>query len=297
MYLIPPKRICLSGGGIRAVAFLGMLEVLEKRGLLRAVKEYVGISAGAFISFGICIGYTISEMKQIAFEFDFSNIRSLEAESAIEFLENFGFDTGENLMKLLESLLKQKGLAKTLTFEQLTDLKLPALRCFATDLSTCMPREFSYERTPKVPLVCALRATMSIPIYFTPVRDPETGHFLSDGALLHSYPMAFLREEERAESLGCVFTNEHVENKNIVEPSDFIQQLFACIYVPRGRDILMKCKDNTIILPKGDFPSWNFEATKEDRIALASSAMEATIRFLDGWRKPPVHPMRRYSVS
>jgi NTE family protein len=297
MYLIPPKRICLSGGGIRAVAFLGALEVLYQKSLLVAVKEYVGISAGAFICFGLCVGYTFAEMKQVAFEFDFSHIRSFEADSAIDFLETYGFDSGENLIKLLESLLKQKHLPASLTFQQLHEHTpgAPALRCFATDLTCCTPREFSYKKTPTVRIVDALRASMSLPLYFTPVPDPETGHLLSDGALLDTYPMAFLRDEERHESLGFVFSNDHVENCEINEPFDFLQQMLACIYLPRARKILEECSENTVVLPNGEFPSWNFEASKEDRIRLASSAAEATTKFLKGWK--PRAPPRRYSVA
>lgn len=296
MYLIPPKRICLSGGGIRAVAFLGALEVLHQKQLLRTVKEYIGISAGAFISFGICIGYSFAEMKQIAFEFDFSHIRSLEAESAIDFLETYGFDSGENLMKLLESLLKQKQLPPSLTFEGLQELypNGPALRCFATDLTTCHAREFSWKKTPDIRVVDALRAAMSLPLYFTPVPDPETGHLLSDGALLDNYPMTFLTPEERKESLGFVFSNTHVENREIHEPFDFLQQMLACVYVPRARRILSETAENTVILPNGEFPSWHFEASKEDRMRLAATAAEATKRFLEGWK--PQKPPRRYSV-
>ena len=296
MYLLPPKRICLSGGGIRAVAFLGALEALHQKKLLRSVKEYVGISAGAFICFGICIGYTLQEMKKIAFEFDFSHIRSLEATSAIDFLETYGFDSGENLVKLFESLLKQKQFPPTLTFQELRDAKpdTPSFRCFATDLTKCMAREFSYQKTPTIPILHALRATMSLPLYFSPVADAETGNLLSDGALIDNYPMALLQPEERRESLGFVFSNDHVIDKEIQEPWDFLQQMLACVYVPRARRILTECPENTVVLPQGEFPSWNFEATKEERMLLAASAAEATQKFLEGWK--PLPPPRRFSV-
>jgi NTE family protein len=101
-----------------------------------------------------------------------------------------------------KSLLKQKQLPASLTFQQLHEHSpaAPTLRCFATDLTCCTAREFSYKKTPNVRIVDALRASMSLPLYFTPVPDPETGHLLSDGALLDTYPMAFLRDDERHES-------------------------------------------------------------------------------------------------
>ena len=47
---IPPLRIVLSGGGIRAVAHSGALKALEEKGMLVAVKEYIGLSAGGLIA-------------------------------------------------------------------------------------------------------------------------------------------------------------------------------------------------------------------------------------------------------
>ncbi len=113
--LIPPRRIVLSGGGIRALAHLGALEILESKGLLQAVKEYVGVSAGAFVGFSLMIGYTIQELKMLCSVFDFSVLRNLDPEAALEFPTTFGFDNGENLMKLLQSLLRIKKLSPSLT--------------------------------------------------------------------------------------------------------------------------------------------------------------------------------------
>jgi predicted acylesterase/phospholipase RssA len=297
MILIPPKRICLSGGGVRAVAFLGALEALEAKGLLRSVKEYIGVSAGALISYGLVLGYTIQELKKLCMEFDFSLIRAIDAESAIGFMDQYGLDKGENLKRFLESLLKQKQLSPETTFEEFAVQKPnnPMLRCFATDLNLCEPREFSLAQTPTAKLTEALLATMSLTFYFTPVVDSITGHTLTDGGVLHNYPMAFLPPEERAASLGLMFSNEHVEGKVIGDFYDFLHQLFACVYMPRTRKILAEAKHNTIVLPHGDYPSWNFEASKEEKADLMKAAANATEVFLRQATYPK--PLRRYSVS
>ena len=78
MYILPPKRICLSGGGIRTIAYVGALEVLASHGLLKNVREYVGVSAGAFIAFTICVGFTFEEINKIALQYDFGALRNME---------------------------------------------------------------------------------------------------------------------------------------------------------------------------------------------------------------------------
>lgn len=297
MNFIPPKRICFSGGGIRAVSYVGALEVLASHGLLTHVKEYIGISAGAFMAFSLCIGYSLEDLRKVCFEFDFGLIRNIEPENILDFFENFGIDNGDKLQRLLESLLKQKNLPNDLTFQEFYE-KLPGqpqLRCFATDLNTCQPKEFSRSLTPNIKLIDALRASMSLTFYFTPIRDPETGHFLTDGGVLHNYPMNFLTADERKVSLGLTFSMDHATNKSISDIYDFLHQMFACVYLPRNKKVMDEATENTIVLPNGDYPAWNFEASKTDRETLSTMAGEATLEFL---RKGFIRKIeRRYSAS
>jgi NTE family protein len=297
MNFIPPRKICLSGGGIRVVAFVGALEVLAKNKLLNHVNEYIGVSAGALIGFLLSIGYTLQELKKLVLEFDFGLIRNLEPENTLEFLEHYGLDNGANLNRLCESVMRQKNILPTTTFLELSHIRppLPSFRCFATDLTTCQPREFSLSTTPNVKIIDALRATMCLPFYFTPIEDPITGNLLSDGGLMNNYPMVFLPADEHKYALGMMFSGEHAENKQIDHFYDFIMQMFACIYMPRIRQIKKNLSERTILLPLGDFPSWNFEATKEERANLIQAAKEATEKFLlEGNRSKS---FRRYSVA
>lgn len=297
MNFIPPKRICFSGGGIRAVSYVGALEVLVSHGYLKHVKEYVGISAGAFMAFALCLGYSLEDIKKVCFEFDFGLIRNMEAENILDFFENFGMDNGEKLLRLLESLLKQKNLPTNLTFQEFHQVMplQPELRCFATDLNTCQPKEFSRVSTPTVKLTDALRASMSLTFYFTPIRDPSTGHLLTDGGVLHNYPMNFLTLEERQGSLGLTFSMDHASNKSITDIYDFLHQMFACVYLPRNKKVIDEVVENTIVLPNGDYPAWNFEASREDREHLSNMAAEATRHFLQQGRTRKI--TRRYSAS
>ena len=104
--IIPPRRIVLSGGGMRAVAHLGALQVLESQGLLSNVREYVGVSAGALVGFCLCIGYTLKELQLIMSMFDFQLIRNITPETMLNFPTSYGLDNGENLLKLLHSVMR-----------------------------------------------------------------------------------------------------------------------------------------------------------------------------------------------
>ena len=291
--LIPPRRILLSGGGIRAVSHLGALQHLESKGLLKSVKEFVGVSAGAFIGFCLAIGYTISELRMLCILFDFSLIRNLDPEAALLFPTTFGLDDGQNLTKLLITLLKAKNLSPDMTFQ---DLKLFKLRCFATDLYTTKMREFSVTKTPTVKLVDALRASMCLPAYFTPVSDPETGNTLIDGGILHNFPMDFLTEAEVRETIGIAFTyDSHLKLDEIPDLPTFFSQIFACYFIPRTYEIYTKYRDRCILIPVGEYPAWNFEASREEREDIIQAGKKAAEGFCDTFKVRK--PLRRYSVS
>lgn len=300
--LIPPRRIVLSGGGIRAVAHIGALAVLEKKGLLKAVREYIGVSAGAFVGFAIMLGYTLSELRTLCLLFDFSMIRNLDPEGAFEFPTSFGFDKGDNLVKLLYSLLRVKQQPITLTFGEWasTHPKSIQLRCFATDLFLTEPREFSASKTPNIQIVDALRASMSIPVYFTPFIDPETNHMLIDGGILHNFPLAFLPHDQREDALGISFSYEHTRVDRIPDLMVFFSQIFACYYIPRTYEIHRNHKENCIVIPCGHVPAWNFEATREERDAIMEAGAKATEEFCMSHKDIILEkrkPIRRYSVS
>jgi predicted acylesterase/phospholipase RssA len=136
---------------------------------------------------------------------------------------------------------------------------------------------------------------MSLSFYFIPVKDPLTGNYLTDGGALNNYPMVFLTEEEQRHAIGLMFSGTHTEDKKIETLFDFMLQLYACVYMPRIRHITKTLADRTILLPHGDYPAWNFEATEEERIHLIQGAAKATEEFLQKGNQ--VKPFRRYSVS
>lgn len=294
-----PRRLVLSGGGIRVVAHMGALLVLEERGILKYIREYVGVSAGAFLAFSICLGYNLGEIRMMCSLFDFGLVRNLEPEAALEFPTTFGLDNGENLRKLLETLLKLKGHPGSLTFLELEQRlpDSPRLRCFATDLCSCEVVEFSRQKTPDCSVVSALLASMCLPGYFIPVPHPTTGHLLVDGGVLHNFPLAFLTPEERQDSLGLTFSYDHTRLEEVTDLGEFIQQIFACYYVPRSRALLEAHPFQTIVIPCGEYPAWNFEAPPEERERLMELGRVAAEEFFLRLRAAKQKPVRRWSVT
>ena len=300
--LLPPKRIVFTGGGLRCLGHYGVLEVLEQKNLLRSVKEYVGVSAGALVGFSAMLGYTIEEMKQVVLEFDFTILQNAHPELLLEFFSNYGIDSGEQLEKFLKSLLRIKGHSIEMTFGEWAKQypKGVRLRCYAADLNTTKLKEFSTTASPDTSFVFALRASMSLPMYFTPMKDPDTGHLLVDGGLIHNFPMNQLTEEEKQDALGISFLYSKQGTEEIHDFIGFLTQLYNCGFNPRTYQIQQDNKLQCIIVPTGQMSAYNFDLSKEYREELIELGRQAAREYCDSFLKRVFEytkPVRRYSVS
>ena len=300
--LIPPKRIVFTGGGLRSLGHFGVLEVLQKKGLLKHVKEYVGVSAGALVGFSTMLGYTVEEMKKVVTEFDFTVLQNAHPELVLDFFSTYGVDTGEQLEKFVKALLRLKGHSTELTFGAWANEfpKATRLRCYAANLNTSQLKEFSTEKTPETTFVFALRASMSLPLYFTPVKEEETGHYLVDGGVIHNFPMNYLTEEEKEETLGVSFLYSKHGTEDISDFVGFLTQLYNCGFNPRTYQVQQDNKLRCIVVPTGKLSAYNFDLTKEFRQELIDLGKQAAEDFCKKYLKLLFQhgkPIRRFSVS
>jgi NTE family protein len=59
-----PENRVFQGGGPKGIAYIGALDVLEKRGILPQVKRVAGTSAGAITATFLAVGYSVDEAKK-----------------------------------------------------------------------------------------------------------------------------------------------------------------------------------------------------------------------------------------
>lgn len=295
---IPPYRITMSGGGMKGLAHIGALEVLQEKGYLKAVKEYVGISAGALVAFMVCVGCTLSEIRLTAQLLDLGTVRDLDPETMIAFPDTFGFDTGANVEKLLAAILRAKRLSPNVTFEELARAKVgPALRVFATDLNTCMPVDLCAEKTPTLEVRLAVRASMTIPIYFTPVRNPIDGHLLVDGGVVTHTPFKLLTVEERSVTLSIAFADDHKPKGEITSLLQMLIQIYHCVEYYGTRQLeAAGWVDRIMYLPCGSVNTLEFEKGAEEKVALMEIGRRAAEEYLRGMGGRQ-RPARRFSLT
>jgi predicted acylesterase/phospholipase RssA len=296
--LIPPYRICLSGGGIKGLAHIGALEVLHEKGLLRSVREYIGISAGALCAFALCVGCSLTELRMVIELLDFGHLRHLEPETILQFPEQYGLDSGENLMKLTTAILRAKNLPPTITFEELSRRAVgPNLRMFCTNLNTCFIEELSAACSPTMEVRQGLQASMCIPLYFQPVKNLVTGHYLVDGGLICHSPLKFLKAEEIEGAVSITFSDDHKHTDEIGDLYSFLRQIYYSSQYHLNKELAEDHLERTIFLRCGAFHSLNFEIKPDEKVALMQAGREGAETFLAGLRQRLSRPPRRFSVG
>jgi NTE family protein len=165
----PPRiGLALSAGSARGLAHIGVLKVLDEEQI--PVHFIAGTSIGGLVGALYASGADMNLLGKLCATYDHKNLWDLT-------VPRWGLIAGKRIEELLTLMTKKKTFA---------DLDLP-LAVVATDL----------ELGQKVvlregPIADAIRASISIPGIFHPVRID--GRVLVDGAVVERLPVSVARE-------------------------------------------------------------------------------------------------------
>jgi len=180
------------------VAYLGALEVLEKRGILGQIKRVAGASVGGLNALLLSLGYSPAETRKILWKLDFRNFLDDDwglVRDTRRFVRSFGWYKGDFFRHWVGELIRAKVGASDATFRDLSEHGCLDLSLVVTNLATGFSEICSLEHTPNMPVADAMRMTISIPLFFTAV--PGKGHDLYvDGGLLRNYPVKLFDREK-----------------------------------------------------------------------------------------------------
>jgi NTE family protein len=204
------KNLVMEGGGVRGLAYAGVITVLEEKNVLQQIEKVGGSSAGAIAGFMVCMGYTAREidsmMQQLPVQ-QFNDGKGGLWGKYKRVKNDFGIYEGKKFEQWLQQLARLKTGNGAITFAQLhqlslTNKKFKNMYCTGTNLSRQQLEIFSYEHTPDMPVALAVRISGGVPLYFEPValdnnlkkiNKGDTSSFINyyvDGGMLCNYPIS-----------------------------------------------------------------------------------------------------------
>lgn len=187
------KNLVFEGGGVKGIAYVGALEVLNKEGILKNIKRVAGTSAGAMVAVLVGLGYSPKEINDILWSLNFQNflddtfgyVRDVD-----RLINEYGWYQGDYFRNLMAGFIKDKTGNGEATFADLKAQKYRDIYLIGADLSTGFSKVFCFEHTQDVKVADAARISMSIPLFFRAVQNVNNdGHVYVDGGLLDNYPI------------------------------------------------------------------------------------------------------------
>ena len=274
--------LVLSGGGATGMAHIGVMKAFEENGI--PIDCITGSSMGALIGAMYAAGLSPWEIDSI---FSMEQFRIM-AEGGVEphyqyyfkqdhadaSLLNLRFDLDTTLQTSLPTNLRSPAL---LDFEQMRSFS-PASAATGYDMDSlfvpfrCVASDITAQRSVTFrqgDLAQAVRASMSYPFYFKPIRVND--HLMMDGGLYNNFPSDVMYED----FFPDIILGSNVSSNSIApDEDDLLSQLRAMMQEPTNFSVL--CENGIIVEPRTPTGVFDFS---EPRVAIDDGYKEAIRRM------------------
>lgn len=288
-----------SGGGVKAYAYLGVLESIERHRL--KLERVAGTSAGAIVSALIAANYSTEEIQKMIYDLDIKTFMDQPLLTKYVPFTKWGFlyfqmgiYKGDKLEEWLEDKLRKQNIR---TFSDIkegylkivaSDLSLGKLVVFPDDLLSYYgiePRHFSVAK--------AVRISAGFPYFFMPkkiIGKSKEKSILVDGGLLSNFPLwIFGRKTQRRPVLGVKLTEKEEEMEQVEKITNALNMfhaLFETMKKAHDMRYISKAEEHNILfIPVGNLPATDFNISKELKQELARLGKDKADVFLNRWPK------------
>jgi predicted acylesterase/phospholipase RssA len=186
-------EIMFGCGGPKGILFVGAMKAIVDvhKVDLSKVTHYGGVSIGSCMALIFSLGLSPDMAGELFANVDMRKLTS--PVDIISIITQLGGDSGERLVFLIQSLLKEIIDKEDISFAEHHRLTGKKLTVQATNLTRHRLVEFSHETHPGMSVVKAIRMSCSVPVLFTPVEHEDD--FYIDGGLMSRYPKGSCSEE------------------------------------------------------------------------------------------------------
>lgn len=288
--------LVLGGGGARGIAHVGVLKVLEREHI--PVCAVAGTSMGAIVGGLYAAGYDADELERLVGEIDWADAltdgparQDLPMERKEEEFRHLldleigyrdgrlgipvGLVRGQKLMLLLRRLTLSTW--RTPDFDH---LPIP-FRAVATDIVTGRKAVFA-----DGDLAVALRASMSVPGAFAPVKVGD--RLLVDGGLAENIPVSEVRALGARRMIVVDVGSPLLGEDGLTNPAAILDQVVTALMAEKtARDLATLDAGDVLIRPDlGDLTAGQFNRAG-DAVAAGERAAEALLPQLRAFALPP----------
>ena len=241
--------LVLSGGGAKGMAHIGVIRVLEENNI--PIDYIAGTSIGAIVGGLYAAGYSPDEMEALFKSDDFYfwstgriqkdyryyfkmpeedpgwiDIRVEKKNDKLKLLPPTNIIPEEQMDFAFMELLTSTNAACKYDFDSL----MVPFFCVATDVNKSEPAILR-----KGDLGAAIRASMTVPLYFKPIEID--GNLLFDGGIVNNFPHDIMKETFKPD---IIIGHKVANDKKTAEPDDLKGQISNIVMRPTNFDIDVK---------------------------------------------------------
>ena len=194
------NSIVIAGGSVKGFAFLGVLQYLQDKYMLRKVTRYYGTSIGSSIAYLLSIGYTPTEiMILLITERVLEKIHDI---SPLNCVNGKGAVSMQPLLNFLEKITIKK-IGYCPTFEHIYRRYSKFLTIVTHNLTTGDTEYMNPETHPDMSCITAIRMSCSIPLVFETYKYKDA--FYTDGCITDPFPIERAITEDSGKIFGVTF--------------------------------------------------------------------------------------------
>ena len=283
------RNLVFKGGGVLGIAYAGVIEVIEEKKILPQIQRVAGTSAGAIIAALISLKYTTNDLLKVV---QFTNFKSFEdGNIPLQISNKYGLHKGHVFLTWMKQLIVDKGLAENATFTDFEKAGMLDLHVFAVDLNSKNLKEFSVEKTPNVIVAEAVRASISIPLFFeawTFSNAIPDNHFYIDGGAISNFPVTAFDKDGiiNNETLGFYLKTINGNTIDSMLGSNqlplFIKDFFESLTNAQvgAFENNIEEKKRTIVIDDFGISATNFDLSNIQKQRLYNSGKMATANYL-----------------
>jgi NTE family protein len=285
------RNLVFEGGGVKGIAYVGALEVLDQEAILKDIKRIGGTSAGAINAVLLACGYSNAEQRKLLAEMDFNRFMDDSAgflRDAKRLVDDFGWHKGDYFREWVGELVAKKMGSAHATFRDFQLAKRPDLYLVGANLSTGFGEVFSVEHTPSMRVVDAVRISMSLPLFFAAIRNPR-GDVYVDGGLLNNYPIKLFDREKYVDQKAALRIPDYYNDENKAFLKGIYKNRSPYVYNMETLGFRLDSKREIAALRYGNVEVQNqisdfFDYTKA-LLKTALNAQEAMHLHSDDWQR------------
>lgn len=242
--------LLLCAGGGLGWTYIGAYQALLEKNLIKDLKTIAGISIGSIIGFLFQLNLSVDALKELILNIDLPSFENCKDISF--FIDNFGFDDGEKIELVIKTILEEKFQKNDITFEELYSITNIEYIVQATNLNKYCLETFSYKTQPNMSIITAIRMSITIPFYYTPVK--WEGDYYVDGGVTTSVP--YIEELKNKKSVLILHVKRIIKPENTYDTFiDYMFDVWLCFMNNRiekqlNVDSIEFAHENYTILPK-----------------------------------------------